>query len=158
MSKSPFENWLRLLEHRKNHLIFLVEWLAIFAIAWMFWTVIFTAAPGSAPAGLIATLVALLYSTLIVYGRMMKTTGCRKCGSPWPLMRKEMGRKHLRDEEHCIEVEYGGEEYGQHLVQVYCKVIRADMVTYSCRHCGQMWEERVELPSIGYKIVRRIDE
>ncbi len=158
MSKSPFENWLQILEYRKNHLIFLVEWLVIFAIAWIFWTVIFIAAPGSAPAGLIATLVALLYATSIVYGRMMKTTGCRKCASPWPLVRKEMGRRHMRDEEHCIEVEYGGEEYGQHLVQVYCKVIRADMVTYSCRQCGQTWEERVELPGTGYKMVRRIDE
>ncbi len=157
MPKNPFQDWLRILEHRKNHLIFLVEWLAIFMLAWVFWFVIFLEAPGSVPPGLIATLVAFLYATCVVYLRMLRTTGCKKCGSPWPFLRTEVGRRHMRDEEHCVELEYGGDEFGRHMLQVFCKIIRADTVAYRCKHCGQMWEEWVELPGSGYKVVRRID-
>lgn len=157
MSKSPFQDWLSLLERRKNHSIFLVEWMSIFLIAWMFWSAMFIWAPGSIPPGMAGTLVAFLYATCIVYGRLMKATGCRKCASPLPFVRKEVGRRHQPDEEHCIEVQYGGEEYGQHMIQVYCKITRADIVTYRCRECDQIWDERVEVGGSGYKMIRRID-
>lgn len=155
MPKSPFEEWLKTLEYRRNRVVFLVEWLAMFSIAWLFWSVLFFGAPGSLRPALAAPLMAFLYATCVVYGRLMRATGCRKCASPLPLLRQEVGRRRLPDEEHCMEVQYGGEAYGQQIVDVYCKVTRADMVTYCCRRCDQSWEERVELPGSGYQFIRR---
>ncbi len=157
MPKSPFQSWLTIQEHRKHHTIFLVEWLSLFAMAWLFWSVMFFGAPGSIPPGLAATLVSALYATCLVYGRLLRATGCKKCSSPMPFMRRETGRRHLPEEEKCVEIEYGGEMWEQHFVHVYCQISRMDIVTYRCRNCDQMWEEKVELPGSGYKLVRRID-
>ncbi len=157
MSKSPFQSWLAVLERRWSLTVFLVEWLALFAIAWLFWSVMFWAAPGSIPPRTAAIAISGLYATIALYGRVLRTTGCRRCTSPLPFLRQEVGRRHLPDQEDCTELEYGGEEYGMILMQVYCRVIRADMVTYQCRHCGQMWEERVQLSSPGYHLVRRTE-
>ncbi len=157
MPRSPFEEWLKILEYRKNRFIFVVEWLSMFTIAWLFWSVLFFGAPGSVRPGLAAALMAFLYATCIVYDRLYRATGCRKCASPLPLLRKEVGRRHLRDEEHCMEVQYGAEEYGEKVIDIYRKVTRADMVTYRCRRCGASWEERVELRGSGYQLVHRGD-
>ncbi len=129
----------------------------MFSIAWLFWSVMFFGVPGSVRPALAAASMAFLYATCIVYDRLLRATGCRMCSSPLPLLRKEVGRKHLPDEEQCMEVQYGGEEYGQQVIDVYCKVTRADMVTYCCRRCNQSWKERVELPGSGYQLVRRGD-
>ncbi|HEX8991240.1 MAG TPA: hypothetical protein VF784_06145, partial [Anaerolineales bacterium] len=104
MPRSPFGEWLKILEHGKNRSVFLVEWLAMFAIAWLFWSVVFFGASGSLRPALAAALMAFLYATCIVYGRLMRATGCWKCSSPLPLLRKEVGRRRLRDEEHCMQV------------------------------------------------------
>jgi len=155
MPKSPFDDWLTIQEHRKTPSIFLVEWLTIFAVAWLFWSVMFFWAPGSTiPPGLAATLVSGLYATCLIYGRLLKATGCRKCPSPLPFLRREIGRRHLRDQEQCIELEYGGEEWDQRSVHVYCKISRTDVVTYRCRKCDQIWDEKIELPGSGYKLIR----
>jgi hypothetical protein len=157
MPKSPIDDWLAVQEHKRAHAIFLIEWLSLFALAWMFWSVMFFSAPGSVPPGLAATLVAGLYATCMIYGRLLRATGCKKCNSPLPFLRKEIGRRHMRDEEDCLEIQYGAEEYGQHTVQVYCRIMRNDVVSYRCRHCDQVWEEKVQLPGTGYKLVRRVD-
>lgn len=158
MPKDPYQSsWLTKQEGRRTYTIFLVEWLSIFAIAWMFWSVMFFAAPGSIPPGLAATILSGLYATCMVYGRLLRATGCKKCSSALPFMRKEIGRRHLRDQEDCVELEYGGSEWDQHFMHVYCRIIRSDIVTYRCRKCDQVWEEKVELPGSGYRLVRRMD-
>ena len=157
MPKSPFRDWLTTQEYKRSYAIFLVEWLAIFAIAWLFWWVMFFGGRGSVAPELAATITSGLYATCIIYGRLLRVTGCRKCGNPMPFMRREIVRRHLHDQEDCIELEYGGDEWDQHFVHVYCKVIRADMVTYCCRKCEQVWQEKVELPGPGYKRVDNID-
>jgi hypothetical protein len=91
----------------------------------------------------------------LIYGRTLRATGCRKCSNPLPFLRKETGRRRLPDQEDCIEVRYGAEEFGQQVVQDYCRVIRSDMVTFRCRSCGQAWEERVQLPASDYQPVHR---
>ncbi len=131
--------------------------MSLFSIAWLFWSVLFFAAPGSMPPSVAAIAISALYASALVYGRLIKATGCPKCASALPFLRHEIGRRHLRDEEHCIEVQYGAEEYGQCMLQVYCKVVHRDMVTYRCRRCDQAWEEKLDLPGSGYKLVRRID-
>jgi Fe-S oxidoreductase len=113
MKKMPndlFDKWLTRLEYRRTYSIFLVEWLSLFAIAWLFWSMMVLLAPGSIPPGLAATMVSGLYATCMIYGRLLRVTGCRKCSNPMPFMRKEIGRWHLRDHEECIEVEFGGED------------------------------------------------
>jgi hypothetical protein len=157
MSKSPFEQWLSTQEYKRSYLIFLVEWLAIFGIAWLFWSVMFLFAPGSVAPGLAATLVSVLYATCLLYGRLLRVTGCKKCANPMPFMRREMGRRHMRDREDCVEMEYGREEWGRHYVRLDCKLVRTDVVTYRCRKCDQAWEEKIELPGSGYKTVGRRD-
>ncbi len=137
--------------------MFLIEWLAIFAIAWLFWSIMFWAAPGSVPPKTAAMVVSGLYATVAIYGRVWRATGCRRCANPLPFLRKEAGRRRLPDQEDCIEVQYGGEDYTLTSIQVYCRVVHADMVTYRCRSCGQMWEEKVQLPGPGYQFVRRTD-
>lgn len=155
MSKSPFQAWLAVLERRKSGLMFLVEWSALFALAWMFWSVMFWAAPGIMSPKVAAIAVSALYATAMIYGRVLHATGCKRCSSPLPFLRKEIGRRRLPDQEDCMEVQYGAEEYGQVMVQDYYRVVRSDMVTYRCRTCGQMWEERIELPGTQYQPVHR---
>ena len=157
MPKSPFQDWLSTQEYRRRHAIFLVEWLAIFAIAWLFWWVMFVGGRGAVPPGLAATITSGLYATCIIYGRLLRVTGCRRCRNPMPFMRREVGRRHLQDQEDCIELEYGGDEWDQHYVHVHCRVVRSDIVTYRCRNCDQVWEEKLELPGSGYKQVDRMD-
>jgi hypothetical protein len=157
MPKNPFQEWLTVQEYKKSRVVFLAEWMALFGVAWFFWTVMFTAAPGSVPAGLAATLVSMLYATCIVYGRVLRVTGCAKCHSAMPFLRTEIGRRHLPDQEQCIEVQYGGDEWGLESIQVYCRICRSDIVTYRCRKCDQVWEEKMEMPGSGYKLVRRVD-
>ncbi len=129
----------------------------MFALAWMFWSVMFWAAPGSVPPVLAATVISALYATCMVYGRVLRATGCRKCSSPLPFVRREIARRHLPEEEDCTEVEYGGVEWDMHLVQVYCRTRRQDIVTYRCRRCNQVWEEKVDLPGSRYRLVKRMD-
>ncbi len=157
MPKSPFQHWLAVQEYKKNHSIFVVEWMSVFAIAWLFWAVMFFSVPGSLPPGLAATIVSALYASGVVYGRLLQVTGCRKCASPLPLMRQEIDRRHLRDEEQCVEIEYGGSEWDRHFVHVYCRVRRTDIVTFRCRSCQQKWEQKIELPGSGYKLAQRMD-
>ena len=158
MSRNPFQSWLAVQERRRSYLMFLLEWLALFAMAWMFWSVMFWAAPGSMPPRVAAIAVSALYATCLIYGRLLRATGCRKCSSASPFVRQEVGRRRLPDQEDCMEVQYGAEEYGQETMQVYSRVVRAEMVTYRCRDCGQLWQERVELPGPGYQLVRRVDK
>ena len=155
MSKSPLQSWLAVQERRRSRLVFLVEWTAIFAIGWLFWSVMFRLAPGSIPPTVAALVVSALYASCAIYGRLLRATGCGKCASPLPFLRREVGRRRMPDQEDCMEVQYGGEDYGISVMQVYCRVVRADMVTYRCRSCGQMWEERVQLPGSSYQLVRR---
>ncbi len=158
MSNSPFQNWLLTQEYNGSRVIFLVEWLALFAMAWAFWSVLFLLAPGSSMGpGLAATLVAGLYATSLIYGRLLRVTGCKKCASPMPFLRREVARWHAGQREECVEMEYGGEEYERHYVRIYAKVVRTDVVVYRCRQCRQAWEEKVELPSGGYKEIGRRD-
>ena len=157
MPKSPLHEWLAVQEYKNSRSIFLAEWMALFGVAWFFWTVMFTAAPGMVAPGLAATVISMLYATCIVYGRVLRVTGCAKCHSPVPFLRKEIGRRHMPDQEQCIEVQYGGDEWGQEMIQVYCRVCRTDIVSYRCRHCDQIWEEKVVLPGSGYKLASRID-
>jgi hypothetical protein len=137
--------------------MFIVEWVSLFLIGWLFWSLMFFSAPGSVPPGLAATIVSVLYASGLVYGRLRQVTGCRKCASPLPLLRQEIGRRHMPDEENCVELEFGGSEWDQHFVHVYCRVLRTDFVTFRCRKCDQMWEEKIELPGSSYKLVRRLD-
>ena len=155
MSKHPIQSWLAIQERRKSYLMFSVEWLSLFLITWLFWSLMFWAAPGSFPPKAAAIAVSALYATSLIYGRMLHATGCSRCSNPLPFLRKEVGRRRLPDQEDCMEVQYGAEEYGQQVVQDYYRIIRADMVTYRCRHCGQNWEERVQLPGSEYLPVRR---
>ena len=157
MPKSPFQDWLEIQEHARNRSIFLVEWLSLFAIAWLFWSALFFSAPGSLNPALAATILSGLYATCMIYGRSLKATGCRVCSNPMPFLRYEVGRWHLPDVEKCVELEFGGEEWDQHFVHVYCKVARTDVVAYRCRKCGKAWDEKVELPGTGYKLIRRLD-
>jgi hypothetical protein len=34
---------------------------------------------------------------------------------------------------------------------------RSDIVTFRCRKCDQMWEDKVELQGSKHKLVRRLD-
>ena len=157
MSRSPFQEWLNIQEHERSGIVFLVEWMALFGAAWFFWSVMFFAAPGSAPPGPVAALVSILYATCLLYGRVLRVTGCPKCRSPLPFVRREVGRRRLPDREQCIEVQYGAEEWGQVMVQVYARLCRTDIVTYRCGRCEQRWEQKIEQPSSGYRLVRRDD-
>jgi hypothetical protein len=157
MSKSPFQSWLSIQECRRPYLIFLVEWLALFGAAWLFWWVMFFGGRGSVQPELAATLTSGLYATCLLYGRLLRVTGCRKCANPMPFMRREMARRHVRDYEECFEAEYGGDQWDQSGLQVYCRTVRTDIVTYRCRKCDQVWEEKVELPDTSFKPIRRTD-
>src|SRR5512140_3673915 len=157
MPKSPFQEWLSVLEYKQSRLVFLAEWMALFGVAWFFWSLMFTSLPGAVPPGLAATLIAVLYATSILYGRVLKVTGCSKCHSALPFLRNETGRRHLPDHEQCVEIQYGGEEWGQEMIQIYSRVCRTDIVTYQCRSCEKVWEEKIELAGSGYRLVRRFD-
>jgi len=106
---------------------------------------------------LAAAAVSGLYATCLIYGRLVRTTGCRKCSNPMSFLRRELSRRHVRDSEECYEIQAGGYDVDRDAVEVDCRVVRTDIVTYRCRKCGQVWEEKVELPGSGYHPVERRD-
>jgi hypothetical protein len=157
MQKSSFQEWLSTQEYKRPSIIFMVEWLALFGMAWLFWWVIFFGGRGSVQPGLAASLTSGLYATCLIYGRLLRVTGCRKCANPMPFLRREVGRRHVGDHEECFEVQSGEYEWGQYDIQVYSRMVRTDIVTYRCRKCRQAWEEKSEVPASSFRPMRRMD-
>jgi hypothetical protein len=148
--------WLREQEQKRNRSIFLLEWMLVFACALLFWIVLFLKLERSIWSIPAAALMSALYACGFVYVRLHPLTNCRKCRSPLPLIRKEIDRRHLRDEEQCLEIVRGGEEYCGHYIEIYNRVYRVEMVRFRCVQCKAVWDEVEHLPVSKYEYVRTI--
>ncbi len=154
-SRSPFLYWLSIQELKRPQITFLLEWLSLFSTAWLFWWVMFFGGRGSLAPAITASAVSALYATCLIYGRMLRVTGCRKCSNPLPFMRREVARRHVDDHEECIDEEFNF-EWEQPVDRVRCRMVRTEMVMYRCRKCDQAWEEKVELPVSNFKPMQHI--
>ena len=150
-------DWLLEQEHKKKFPIFLLEWLSIFVFASLFWAFLFHELESSIQATVAVAAVSVLYACAFVYPRLFPLTGCKKCNSLLPLVRKEIGRRHTRDEEKCLEIEHGGDEYWGHFIDLYYRIYRVDIVKFRCRRCHAVWEELERVPASNYKMIRRIN-
>jgi hypothetical protein len=155
MPIKSIRDWLK--EHeQKNHSVFLLEWLSIFAIALAFWTFLFHKLEISPWSTAAAATTAVLYACGFIYLRVYQATRCRKCNSPLPLMRQEVGRRRTHDEERCLEIERGGEDYEAHFIDIYYRIYHVEIVKFRCRSCHKVWEETERSPASNFKFVRTI--
>jgi hypothetical protein len=150
-------NWLLEQEHKKKPSIFLLEWLSIFVFALLFWTFLFLELENSFWSTAAAATISAFYAFGFVYLRLFPITRCKKCNSLLPLVREEIDRRHIHDEEKCLEIEHGGEDYWRHFIDLYYRIYRVDIVRFRCRRCKAVWDETEEIPVSNYKFVRTIN-
>jgi hypothetical protein len=150
-------DWLKEQERKKGHSIFLLEWASIFAFAFLFWTFLFLELENSFRLTPAAASISILYACGLVYLRIFPITRCKKCNSLLPLVREEVGRRRIHDEEKCLEIEHGGEEYWGHFIDLYYRIYHVDVVRFHCRRCKAVWEEVEQAPASDYKFVRTIE-
>ncbi len=157
MFVNSIPDWLVEQERKKSPSIFLLEWVSIFAIAWLFWTCLFFQFHVSVSSVAASAAVSTLYACGFVYIRLFKETGCKKCKNPLPFSREEIGRRYVHNEERCVEIEHGGVEWSEHFIDIYSRVYRVEIVRFRCRRCRSVWDEREQSPASDYKLVRTID-
>ena len=133
------------------------EWLSIFAFGLLFWTMVFFEIHASIKSVAAAAAVSCVYSSSLVYLRLWQLTACKKCTILLAFSRREMGRRHVRDAERCLEIERGGDEWYEHFIDLYSRQVRVEIVRYHCRRCRATWEEVQEFPLTDYELVRTID-
>jgi hypothetical protein len=97
-----------------------------------------------------------LYACGFVYLRAFPITSCKRCRSLLPLIRQEIDRRHVHDEERCLEIERGGEDYWQHFIDIYNRVYRVEIVRFRCRKCHRVWDEEEQSPASKFRFVRTI--
>ena len=148
--------WLREQEQKRNRSIFLLEWILVFACAFPFWIVLLLKLEKSIGSIAAAALTSIVYACGFVYVRLHPLTNCKKCHSPLPLLRQEVARRHVRDEEQCLEIVRGGEEYWGHFIEIYNRIYRIEVVRFRCVKCKAVWEELEHRPASDYEYVRTI--
>jgi hypothetical protein len=149
-------DWLTEQERKKNPSIFLLEWLSAFAVTFPFWTFLFFKLENSFRLIPAAAAISALYACGFVYLRIYPVTHCKKCTSLLPLVKVEIGRRHIHDEEKCKEIERGGEDYWQHFIDLYNRIYRVDIVKFRCLRCKAVWEEVEQNPVSKYRFIRTI--
>ncbi len=157
MVSASFRDWLSEQEHRRGALVYLVEWLVVFACALLFWAILILAIRPSMWSLAVAAAVSSVYASATVYIRLMKAAACRKCHTPLALGQEILARRHVRDVERCLEIERGGEEWYGHYLDLYSRQVRVEIVKYRCRRCHAVWEETTMIPDSDYALIRTID-
>ncbi len=150
-------DWLAEQEHRKGPVVYLLEWLAVFAAAMLFWTVLILEIRASAWSLAMAAAISSIYASATVYLRLMRSTACRKCHSWLAVTGETLSRRHVRDVERVLEIERGGEEWYGHYLDIYSRQVRIEIVKYRCRRCRAVWEETTLVPDSDYELIRTID-
>ncbi len=150
-------NWLQEHEKRRRPFVFALEWIFVFALAGAVWTGTLSVWQHARPSGAAIVSISTFYASALVYSRLFGVTGCRKCRSPLPLMRREIDRQHVGDREQCVEFEGGGAAWGRHFIQLYRRTVGVDKVRCECRHCHGVWQEVEELATSDYELVRTIE-
>ncbi len=156
MPGSSLSTWISEQETKRRPLVFIAEFLFVFALAAVIWTATLSMWEHRQPSMVLVALVSGFYGTAIVYPRLFNATSCQKCHSLLPLLREELDRQHVRDREDCVEVERGGEAWGQYSLQLYQRTLRVDRVRFRCRRCRRTWEQMEESPASDYQLVRTI--
>lgn len=156
MLLDSISHWLIEQEHKKNLSFFALEWLSTFAVAFLFWNFLFIELKNSYMSTPAAAAISFLYACGFVYSRIYPVTHCKKCKSLLPLVREEINRRHIHDEEKCVEVERGGVEYPEHFIDLYNRIYRVDIVRFRCVKCKATWEEVEQNPASDYRFVRSI--
>ena len=156
MMHPSISRWLSEREHKPQSLIFLFEWLSTFALAWLFWLLLFHELEVSVRSTAAATSLAALYACVFVYFRLFPVTRCTKCRSLLPLIREEIGRRSTHEEEMSLKIERGGEEYWGHFIDIYHRIYTVDIVKFRCTRCGAVWETVEHVPESDYRLVRTI--
>ncbi len=157
MDFNSIPGWLNEQEHKKSHSIFLLEWVSTFAFAFLFWYFLFFELENSIRSTSAAATISALYACGFVYLRIYPITRCKKCNSWLPLVREEISRRRIQDQERCLEIEHGGEDYWRHFIDLYYRIYRVDIVRFRCRRCKAVWEETEQAPASNYKFVRTIE-
>ncbi len=150
-------NWLTEQENRRRPVVFILEWIFVFALAGAVWTGTLSMWQHARPSGFAVISLSAAYASAVVYSRLFRVTRCRKCSSPLPLLRHEIDRQHVRDREQCVEFEGGGPAFGRHFIQIFRRTLGVDRVRFQCRRCHGVWQEMEELATSDYELVRTIE-
>ena len=157
MVSTTFRDWLAEQEEKKGPLAFLLEWLVVFACALLFWSLLILSVRPSVWSLGVSVAVSSVYASGSVYVRLLKAKACRKCHIPLVLSQEILGRRHVRDEERCFEIEHGGEEWYGHFIDLYSRRYRIEIFKYHCRRCNAVWDETTVMPDSDYELIRTID-
>jgi membrane protein implicated in regulation of membrane protease activity len=157
MFVTPFRDWLGEQERKGRPLTFLLEWLSIFAVALLFWIVLFLEVGTSFWSLAAAAALSSVYASGFVYVRLLQLTTCEKCKSPLALSQQVIGKRTVHQEEKCLEIEHGGEEWYGHFIDLYSRQYRVEIVKYRCRWCHSIWERVTIEPVDDYVLVRTIE-
>ncbi|HEX8992937.1 MAG TPA: hypothetical protein VF784_14750 [Anaerolineales bacterium] len=157
MVSATFRDWLAEQEQKKGALAFLLEWLVVFGCALLFWSaLILSVRPAVRSLGM-AVAVSSVYASASIYIRLLKARACRKCRIPLVLSQEILGKRYVRDEERCLEIEHGGEEWYGHFIDLYSRRYRIEIFKYRCRRCHAVWDETTIVPASDYELIRTID-
>ncbi len=157
MFVTPFRDWLVEQERKRRPPIFLLEWLSIFTVSLLFWVILLLEIRSSVWSLAAAAAISSVYASGFVYIRLLKLTTCEKCKSPLALSQQVIGRRYVHEEEKCLEIEHGGEEWYGHFIDLYSRRYRVEIVKHRCRWCRSVWESATIEPVGDYVLVRTIE-
>jgi len=156
MFVTPFRDWLVEKERKGRPIVFLLEWLAAFMIAVVFWVVLLLELGSSFWSLAAAATISSVYASGFVYIRLLRFTACEKCHSPLAFSQQAIGRRYVHHQEKCLEIEHGGEEWYGHFIDLYSRPYRVEIIKYRCRRCHAVWERVTMEPAGDYVLVKTI--
>ena len=157
MISRSFADWLTEREQKMNPLIFIFEWIFIFIVSLVIFTLVLIFKDKLAPTAIGATASSALFACVFVYVRSLRATGCIKCGSPLPFLRKELDRKYVGDREKYVEVGRSWSQGPASLVDIYSRTCRVERVRFHCRKCHAEWVEEQQISTSSYRFDHYID-
>lgn len=157
MISRSFADWLIEREQRMNPLVFIAEWIFIFALSLVTCTIFFLLQDRLASTASGSTASSALFACVLVYVRSLRVTGCTKCGSPLLFLRKEIDRKAVGNREKYVEVGRSWSQGPASLVDIYSKNCRVERVRFRCKKCRAEWVEEQQFSTSSYRFDHSIN-
>jgi hypothetical protein len=157
MTYHSIADWFTEREQKMKPLAFMIEWVFMFILALMACALFFFSQGKLAETAMVSTAISALLACVFVYVRMFKATGCDKCGSPLPLLREEVDRKHIRDARKFLELARSWSQGPASMADIYSKICRIEKVRFRCKRCKHEWAEEQQTSLSMYRFHHSIN-
>lgn len=151
MISHSIADWFVERERRMKPLVFIVEWILMFILSLTMCTIFLIILNQRVSSEKVVTASSAVLACAFVYLRMFRATGCIKCGSPLPWLRKEVDRKYVGNQEKVLEVGRSWSQGPANVVDIYARNCRVEKVRYRCRKCRTEWVEEHQIPTSSYR-------